>query len=298
MAISKKHWRLIEAGEEIRTSSPEFQDRAYMTPLLVQATLPHRQPRSNPPEWFRRNGHYTLSIRPGYATNRKTGERYCIGYPSGTIPRLLMFWIITEVKRGSGSKLWLGETLSDFMRQLGLNPRNGSGQRSDAARLEREMRRLFAATISFEYATPEVESYRDLVIAPQREFWWNAREPTKLHLWKSWIHLSDQFHAAIESNPFPVDLRVLSQLKSSPLALDLYSWATYKTFVVNRGKKPHRIPWKSLQMQIGTGYSRTSDFRKYAEQALNEINVLYRGLRFHCTAQAIVIHPGETSVTN
>jgi hypothetical protein len=41
-------------------------------------------------------------------------------------------------------------------------------------------------------------------------------------------------------------------LKNSPLGLDLYAWATYKTYSVNRsGKLFQNVPWRSLQKQLG-----------------------------------------------
>lgn len=298
METKRRHWQLIEAGEVIRTNPPQFGDKAFMTPWLVQATLPHSQPRNSPPEWFRKNGDFVLSIRPGYATDRKSGQRRCIGYPAGSVPRLLLFWMITEVKLGAGPKLMLGDNLSDFMRELGMNPRNGRGPRSDAKRLEREMMRLFAATITFEYSTIEVQRFRDMAVAPERELWWDVRDPDQSQLWRSWILLGSQFYAAINSNPFPVDLRVLRALKSSALALDLYAWATYKTFVVNRKGKPQAVPWRSLQQQVGTGYTRTRDFRDRASQVLREIGVVYHGLRFQCRSDALIIHPGETSIAS
>src|SRR5512135_1103506 len=101
---SKKHagtspsdFRIIQAGTEIRTiPEPDSADIAFMARQLVQATLPHSCPEGNPPRWVRRNGNLVLSIRPGYKTEHSTGNSVCIGYPYGTIPRLLLFWITTE----------------------------------------------------------------------------------------------------------------------------------------------------------------------------------------------------------
>jgi hypothetical protein len=287
---------LVHARKRIYEQAPGFCEKAYTTPFLVQATLPHRQPRNNPPEWCRRNGDYVFSIRPGYATDRNTGMRYCVGYPAGTLPRLLLMWIVTEVKQGRGPKLFLGDSLSDFMRELALNPRNGRGPRSDARRLELEMRRLFSATITFEYTTLEVQRYRDMLIAPDRELWWDAHDPNRPLLWKSWIQLGRQFYEAIKANPFPVDIRALHALKSSPLALDFYVWATYKTFAVNHRGKSQAIPWVLLQEQLGTGYTRTRDFRRHATRALREVSTVYSGFRYSVNEQIVVVYPGETAV--
>jgi hypothetical protein len=121
--------RLIETAAGIRTE-PENVEWAFMARQLVQCTLPHRNP-GNVPVWSRSNGNLTLGIRPGYEL--KTGK--CFGFPYGSVPRLLLFWMVTEAKRTGTRRLELGHSLADFMHLVGLNPDNGSGKRSDARRL-------------------------------------------------------------------------------------------------------------------------------------------------------------------
>jgi hypothetical protein len=62
--------------------------------------------------------------------------------------------------------------------------------------------------------------------------------------------------------PVPVDMRALRALKRSPLALDLYAWATYRTFTVSRTRKPAFITWSELAAQIGADYADPKDFRR------------------------------------
>src|SRR6266853_1428602 len=100
--------------------------------VLVQATLPHSDVKGNPPIWTRANGHYGLILKPGYKRDPKTGGYICIGYPYGTVPRLLLFWLTTEALRTKQRRLELGDTLATFMLDIGMNPYNGTGVRSDA----------------------------------------------------------------------------------------------------------------------------------------------------------------------
>jgi hypothetical protein len=82
------------------TSAPDDVERAYIARQLVQCTLPHSNP-GDVPLWTRRNGNYTLSLQQG----ARDGE--LIGYPYGVLPRLLMFWVVTEAvqtKKGSRQK--------------------------------------------------------------------------------------------------------------------------------------------------------------------------------------------------
>src|SRR5512135_3706951 len=103
--------RFLASVERIRADRPTFDDLAYMARELVQATLPHRNP-GDVPEWARSNGSLTLSIRPGWVTDEKTGERRSIGYPYGTIPRLLLFWLTAEAVQKKNRYIELGSSLS------------------------------------------------------------------------------------------------------------------------------------------------------------------------------------------
>ncbi|MDQ2844242.1 MAG: hypothetical protein M3Y72_25020 [Acidobacteriota bacterium] len=59
---------------------------------LVLCTLPHSDP-GDVPQWTRRTGSVMLGITPG----RDFEKNRSLGYPYDTIPRLLLFWMTTEV---------------------------------------------------------------------------------------------------------------------------------------------------------------------------------------------------------
>jgi hypothetical protein len=121
--------KLLDATVEIR-QNPDAVERSYMARQLVQCTLPHSDP-GNTPIWTRTNGKLTLAIRPNFDTKTKKAL-----YPYGTIPRLLLFWLVTEATQKKSRKIELGNSLDAFMRAIGLNPRTGGGKRGDAARLQ------------------------------------------------------------------------------------------------------------------------------------------------------------------
>jgi len=253
-AITPHGNKLLDAITAIRLD-PDKADAAYMARQLVQCTLPHRNPGNDKPAWTRTNGGLTLSIKPGSDEVGKT-----FGYPYGSIPRLLLFWMTTEAVKTKSRRLELGHNLSDFMLAVGLNPNNGSSgaKRSDARRLREQMRRLFKATIGFHESVREEhrhgERWLDMQIAPIGEFWWDPKQPQQSVLWGSWIELGEKFFQAITAYPIPVDTRALKALKRSPLALDVYALAVYKAFMANKHKAPQFIPWDGLLEQLGANY--------------------------------------------
>ncbi|CAE6872654.1 hypothetical protein R69746_08593 [Paraburkholderia aspalathi] len=61
-------------------------------------------------------------------------------------------------------------------------------------------------------------------------------------------------------SPVPVDLRVLHALRQSPLAMDIYTWLTYRVFLLRvRGRPEVIIPWHALKAQFGSAYGELSD---------------------------------------
>lgn len=287
--------KLLDAAVEIRTSSPEAIERAYMARQLVQCTLPHRDPGAVE-QWTRQSGTAVLGITPG-----RDFEKNCsIGYPYGVLPRLLLFWLITEAVLTKRRKIQLGNSLAGFMRDVGLDPYTGGGKRGDAKRLREQMRRLFAARITFQQTFDEGskhgERWRNMDVAPEGELWWDMKEPEQGALWESWIELGEKFYESVIAAPVPLDMRALRALKQSPLALDLYAWATYRVFSVNRKKIPQFIPWDGLKSQMGCEYGDTKDFKKKANGALRKVRSVYPALKISPARGGFILHPGPTAV--
>jgi len=291
--------RVADAAVDISERPADERDKAFTTRYLVQATLPYRKPKGDPPVWYRINGNYSLSVQPGYVRVPGSHEPRWVGYPYGSIPRLLMFWLTTEALRTGNRKIVLGNSLAEFTRQLGLNPDNGSAgaKRSDKKRLHDQMERLFNAKISFEYADEQRRSWLHMQVAPKAELWWDLSAPDQqLTLDESWIELGEEFFKAITEAPVPVDMRALQALKNSPLALDLYAWSTYKTYQVNKKRKPQRISWQQIQAQLGTENDSLKRFKQEAKRTLRKVAAVYPGLRLEEAEGGVIIRPGLTAI--
>lgn len=285
--------KLIDAGAQIR-ENPDAIERAYLARELVQCTLPHSNP-GDLPAWTRRNGNHVLTIQPGWDGIKNAS----VGYPYGTIPRLLMFWINTQAVQARARRLELGDRLSEFMRKIGLDPDSG-GKKSDSYRLQEQMRRLFAARISFQQSAM-TESGRqageqrlNMEISRKSELWWDPKRPDQTSLWgTSWVELGEDFYEAITAAPVPSDVRALRALKRSPLALDLYVWATHKAESVRRKGKAQFVPWTGLLQQFGADYSNPKDFRKKAIAALKKIEQVYPSLKLEGAERGLNVLPSS-----
>lgn len=295
MPVTSQQSKLLDAATAIQLD-PDKIEAAFIARQLVQATLPHKNP-GNVPLWSRTNGNLTLGIQAGM--NIETRKSY--GYPYGTIPRLLLFWLTTEAVRTKNPRLELGNNLASFMRQLGLDPsRRGKG--SDAVRLRDQMQRLFKATISFHQKREEGgrkgEAWLDMKVAPEGVLWWDERQPDQPTLWGSWIELSKQFFNAITAAPVPVDMRALKALKNSPLALDLYSWATYTAYQTQKTGQSRFVSWELLHQQLGGDYNRIDNFQAKAKAAFRKIKAVYSELGMEYEKGGVKVLPCNPAITS
>ena len=277
---------LVNASIAI-SEKPDAAELAFMARQLVLCTLPHSDP-GNVEAWTRRTGNGSLIIQRGWDDQKEKP----IGYPFGSIPRLLLFWITTEVQHTKNRDdmtvdqkrtLFLGRSLNEFMRAVGLNPTTGGGKRGDSKRLHEQMNRLFASHISFRETLEQDglhgRRWLDMKVAPKGEFWWDPKTPEQGSLFNSWIKLGEDFYEALIYLPVPVDMRALRALKRSPLALDLYAWACFMSFVIIRKSlPPQSCSWTQLSRQLGGDYGDIDNFKKKAIKALKKVKIVYPGL--------------------
>jgi hypothetical protein len=289
--LSAKESKLLETAVAVRQEPPDPEELAFMARELVQCTLPHSDP-GQVPFWKRQNGNFTLALSSTF--DPKTGA--LVGYPYGSIPRLLLFWLTSEALRTGDRKIQLGSTYNQFIRAVGLSTDTGRGKRGDAKRLQDQTKRLFTTNISFIYAEqrptgPSPEARLNMNVASRSLIWWDPRKPDQMSFFDNWIELSGEFFQAITAAPVPLDTRALKALKRSPLALDLYAWSTHKALTVARRGRRQFVPWRGLMAQFGADYSDVQNFRRKAEDALKKIQAVFPGLKLQDATGGVVVLP-------
>jgi len=122
------------ACQIFETSAKEADCISYTSKILVSTSLPCRN--LNIGEFSRNNGHTRFTIHAPIE----------IGIPYGTYPRLLLIWIVTEAKKHKTREIYLGETVTEFIRNIG---KAGSGGKTGSLTALREQaKRLFTSTIT------------------------------------------------------------------------------------------------------------------------------------------------------
>lgn len=270
----------------------------FMARALVIATMPYKDPKV---DVFKRvNGNFQLRIVAGYEG----------GIPYGIYPRLLMSWLTTEAVRSQSPVVVLGDSLSDFLRNV-LEMRNiTGGTHGTGTRVVEQMKRLFGSLVSAKYhdtnAPKGAQAFavNNVLIADKFEmqdasgdYLWTPQDTREAGQWKSHVRLNDAFYREIIDRPVPIDLRAYKALRGSPMAMDIYSWMTFRMSYVKKPSRP--IPWEALMSQFGSGYATAQaarDFKKGFLKALKLVQVVYPQANALVSEQGLVLKPSPTHI--
>jgi hypothetical protein len=125
-------------------------------------------------------------------------------------------------------------------------------------------------------------------IAHKHQLWWSPRDPEQQPLCNSVVVLSTEFYDELVAHAVPIDARALKALRSSPLALDVYSWLTCRMSYLRR---PCLIPWQALQTQFGADYERSKDFKRKFLGHLGNVLHVYSAARPSEQAAGLQLRP-------
>lgn len=278
----RQYTELLRAARSIEgADAAEADELAFMARLLVQTTLPHSDP-GDVKTFERVNGDVRLFVQPGPAT----------GIPYGSYPRLVLAWLTAEAIRTRSPRVVLGDSLSGFMRELGIAPTGGRW--GSIRQLREQMRRLFAARVAAVYEGQDVERMATMEVATGYELWWTPKDPEQATIWESTVTLGDAFFREILAHPVPLDMRALRALRRSPLGLDLYAWLVHRMGYLRASTF---IPWALLLSQFGADYTNPLDAKRKIRREIGKIILIWPSLRVSFARGGLMLHPSPTHVS-
>ena len=206
--------------------------------MLALCALPRRDP-GDLRRYKRVNGPYRLVVVA-------LGDQ---GLPWGSVPRLALAWLCTNVVRKRSRVVELGSSFEQFFTEIGYPIRTG-GQRHRY--IKTHVERLFSAAfyLDVEKWAGEDKWERNVEVWPvsRRVRLWSSGRGRAAGGWTvASVEVSEPLYEAIIERPFPVNLNALKALRKSPLAIDLYLWLTFRMKGVRR---PVRLSWAQLCKQF------------------------------------------------
>ena len=159
------------------------------------------------------------------------------------------------------------------------------------------MARLFSSSVTCSYADGRRFALQSVKVVDKAALWWDPKTPEQSTLWQSMIVLGEQFFNEIMESPVAVDMRALKILKQSPMALDIYTFLTYRMSYL---RKSTVIPWESLQNQLGSDYAKTPEglrnFKKKFLRQLAMVRVVYPDVNISPSDNGLLLKPSKTHV--
>jgi hypothetical protein len=114
---------------------------------------------------------------------------------------------------------------------------------------------------------------------------WYSRDPGQRNLpgeCQNLIVLTEEFYREVVDHPIPTDLEAAKALSSSPAALELFTWVSYRCFVAKGEERVSLFGEFGLASQLAcVHYSRPRRFRERLEQWLG----LVRAMSPECPAR-------------
>lgn len=265
---------LIESALDVETrEAKEAGALGFLPRVLVQTCLPYRDPKTQIYE--RKNGGVTMTL---FSPE---------GVPYGTVPRFMVSWLATQAVKKQSPVISLGRSQNEFLQNLGMRSAGGAVIK----RLHNQSARFFSTVLNVKVDKPGAGvGLRNVLLASEAYLAWNPRHADQTSLWDSTLTLTDEFYRECVEHPIPVDLRVLDALSSSPMAMDIYSWLTYRIAICT---KATTIPWDYLQLQFGTKEGRRLvHFRQDFERALQQVLAFWQPTVSVDRLDGLTVYPG------
>ena len=274
--------RLRESAAAIL--SGESDGTGFLHSILCQTSLPYRDPGDQVREWERRQGNAALKLLAGEAISPDSGEWVKIGLPFGPKARLVFCFINTRAVLTQSPLIEVGDSLTDFVTRELKMANKGQNMR----KVKDQMTRLAASHIRMGYTDGQRSYNAHGAIISDFDLWFPKDERQRV-LWPSVVKLSGDYFESLLSHAVPLEMRALSALSHSALALDIYAWLAQRLHRIERRKRAF-IPWAALKAQFGPDFAAMNNFRRKFLIALREAHTVYRVAKIDVTKEGLFLY--------
>ncbi|MDA0967613.1 MAG: replication protein RepA [Proteobacteria bacterium] len=254
--IENKYLKIKDSS--VKNTFGEITDpKIYTHPVFCQCVLPIKALPKEVRHYRVEHGNASLMFEAGCFTDPTTNKVLNQEVPAGAKARLLFSYIIDQAKRNDNPTIDMGNNLYNFMTSNKI-PVGGK----NAKEIVRQVRNIASADISLgisgETETHHFRTNEQFKIAKRVSFWL-SKDVSQPQLWEPTLTLSDDFMSALSNTHTIIDLRPLIELQSSPRAMDMYMWLSYRIKKVNR---PVKISYEDLHNIFGL---QTKTLKKFKE---------------------------------
>jgi len=290
--LSSTIQRVIDTRVEI-LGDTDTEDLAFLHAVLAQCSFPYREPAAGARDYIRENGRLSLIVSSGHLFDQKLKKAVLQGIPYGAKPRLLMIHLCTEAIKSQSPKIHIADSMSAFMRELGLNVSGGT--HGSIARFKEQLNRLAASRIQLIVNQDDHATVMNPAPIIQKFEVWFPQDPRQRNLWPSEVTLSGEFFETLRKHALPIDARALRALQHSARALDVYTWLAHRLIRVHR-KQGDRVSWFSLKTQFGPDISDARNFKRHMLIALKQALAVYPSAKVEQVDGGLILKKSDPPV--
>lgn len=265
---SRRAAKEIEASIKISSTPSTIKDATFLHSIFCQLGLPRSAVSGD--SFTRACGGASVLIEAGSLWD---GEKFIKqAVPYGVMPRLIMSWINLYSVKNRTAVIDIGKSPSEFLKMLGQKVTGGKN--GTIQNFKRQIQAVAACSISIGFNTAgHVSTYQGKPIKSFTALWTGQNQ-----LWPNQIILTDEYFTSLSEKAVPLDLRSLTALKDSALAMDVYCWLAERLHRIEN--RPVLLRWSNLVEQFGqeyTGQNATKNFKKSFLPAIERAKGVYPG---------------------
>lgn len=295
LAMDKDSLSVFDATQRVMAEKPSF---GFMHSALCAMSLPVKRPKDEFASVIRRDGNYTLIIRPLERMRMVDGELVPVnlGVPFGAHARLVMLYIMTQSVKTKSREIFLGDSFSAWLRRMGIENTNSGGERASRTLVQEQVDRLMACEWTIRFDQPVKPRSADLgkqqkskaravsdsisafAVNDMRLANQYGGVSTFGREFVSRFVLSEDFFGNLMEHSVPMNERAFVALKRSPTQMDLYTWLAYRLPRIPENEEV-LIRWEDLQQHLGNESANIGKFRQTVRRAWETVSGVYQQAR-------------------
>ena len=259
--------------------------------------------------WYNYSTFCTHFLPPSHTNKKEISTTYpnnvmtisAIGdamLPYGSIPRIIIIYLITEAKVTRERTIQIGKTIHDFVKKIGYTPSyiaNGTNEQ-----VLEQLEKLYRTEFSHDYSesryledgTKETLRHQKSYKIFDEKLSFESVKDNIVQQQMTSVTLSETFFNEIQAHSVPLSLEILKSLKRSPLALDLYVFISYRS---NTGRVIG-IKLNDLMNQFAIDYEKWR-FKQRLNTALKLVKKMWPDCNAMIKENTLIIHNTLPSVT-
>ena len=285
---------------------------AFLHSALCAMALPVRRPKDEFAPIIRRDGNYSLIIRPLERMQRIDGEFVPVklGVPFGALARLVLLFIMSEAVKTRSREIFLGKSFSAWLRRMGISNTSSGGSRGTRALVQEQVDRLMSCewTIRWDADIPNVADEGSPTRVRKGRAGRQSKDKTitafavnDMRLvnqyagvsssdgeFVSKFVLSEVFYDNLIKHAVPMNERVYAVLRSSATQLDLYAFLCYRLPRIREGEEV-RMRWEDLASHLGNATSTMFKFRQTVRNSWQKVSGVYQQARHSVDLDDLVV---------